>query len=434
MLISRLCRLVILLFATFSIAAQDSIVITGSVKDYYTNKKLPYANVSIKDSYIGTTTNDFGKYQLIIPETFLPIELVAKYMGYHDTTILITKKRYRSTMFKLYPKSIDINEVTVKSEKNVVFGARDYQVLDYLLAVDRILLISYKNNLSKSVLVMTDLTGRTISAIPIRGKPIQLFMDCANKPMLICQSLPYIIHIKDTLLHLQRAYQDKFNRLVKPCVATFNDYLFYKYMGPFDLSLEYFAYNFVENEYNLFTRIDDKFQQELFVYDFNHLLESSGVKVLGYNNKYESFKQFSTQDLKEVFRFNMFHHPVYAPLYVYDSTILIFDHPNSVIQYYNILGECLDSMAIDYWENRGWVPLIIYDNIQKKFYTAIERNGIYTLHRINIETGLTEFVKRVEYSWIENPQIRDNTLYFIYRRKDKASAKYLYFEDLFNEN
>lgn len=158
-------------------------------------------------------------------------------------------------------------------------------------------------------------------------------------------------------------------------------------MGPFDLSVEYYAYNFIENEFNLFTRVDDELQQDLFVYDFNHILMSNGVKVLGYNNNYESFNQFSSRDLKEVFRFNMYHHPVYAPLHIYDSSILIFDHPNSKIHTLNLQGEYEDSVLINYEQMKGWVPLVVFDEITNKFYTTTERNGIYTFYHIDINTG-----------------------------------------------
>ena len=209
--------LLLLVSTTFS---QDTITITGTIKDHYTQQRLPYANVSIKGTYIGTSTNDKGKFHLKIPEAFLPFELQAGYMGYQDTTILVTKTRNQNIDVNLYAKSIDLYEVTVNSEKNVIFGDQKFQVLDFLVLEDRILLMYFKGKLSRSVLVMTDLEGNTIQAIPIRGKPIQLYTDCVNKPFLVCQSLPYIIHVKDSSLSLQRAYQDRFNKLMKPCVAS----------------------------------------------------------------------------------------------------------------------------------------------------------------------------------------------------------------------
>ncbi len=421
--------IIILLIAT-KLFAQDSITISGTVKDFYTNQQLPFANISIKNTYIGTSTDIFGKFRIKIPKSFLPIELSSNFMGYEDTSIAITQSRNQNCTFLLYPKAIDINEITVNSEKNVVFGDRDYQILDYILYKNKILLITYKKKLSKSILVMTDMFGKTIAAIPIRGKPIKIHVDCINEVFLICQSLPYVIHVKDESIRLQRAYQDKFNKLVKPCIASSDDMLIYKYTGPLALSIEYFAYNQTENEFNLFAKIDDEFQQNLFVEDFNYLLESNGIKVLGNTNTYESLRRFRMVDMKEVLRYDMMHHPIYAPLFIQKDTVVIFDHPNSKIQKHAVSGEYVSSVPIKYEQMKGWLPQIIFDDVRNKYYSTVIKGGKSTFYKIDINTGKTIEVKRVSYSWIEKPVIKDNTLYFLYRRKDKNSAKYLYYEDL----
>lgn len=422
--------LFLLLLLSSRLFAQDSITLAGSVKDYYSKSNLPFANISIKNSYIGTSTNEFGKFKFKIPTTLLPISVTANYMGYSDTSLQITQKRNQNCSFLLYPNSIDLNEITVNYEKNVIFGNRTYQILDYLLADDKILLITYKRSLFKSILVMTDLFGKIQAAIPIKGKPIKLYTDCVNMPFLVCQSVPYMIHIRDTTMTLQRAYQDKFNKLLKPCVASLNNVLFYKYMGPFDLSLAYYTYNLVNNDFELYTRIDDEFQQALFVNDFNYLLRSNGIKILGNTNNYEALRKFKSKDLKELFRYNMFHQPVYAPLFPYNNDILIFDHANSYLNKFDVKGVLIDSVSINYQHMKGWEPLILFDEIGNKFYTISEKNSISIFYNINIKNGHITEVKRVPYSWIEKPCIRNNTLYFLYRREDKNSAKYLYFEDL----
>jgi hypothetical protein len=45
-----------------------------------------------------------------------------------------------------------------------------------------------------------------------------------------------------------------------------------------------------------------------------------------------------------------------------------------------------------------------------------------------LNTGTIEHIKKIDYSWIENINIVNDTVYFLYRRRDKNSAKYLYFD------
>ena len=113
----RLVKTIILCIIAFISFSQDSINITGTIKDFYTKQQLPYANISVKDAFIGTSSDMFGKYKLRIPKSSLPIELIVNYMGYELASKTINQKRNQNQNFLLYPKSIDINEVSVKSEK-----------------------------------------------------------------------------------------------------------------------------------------------------------------------------------------------------------------------------------------------------------------------------------------------------------------------------
>jgi len=424
--------LLIITFCSTNVTGQDSIIISGTIKDFYTNQVLPFSNISINNTYIGTSANIYGKYTLIVPKQFIPFDLSASFLGYEDTTININQIKNQKCNIFLYPKSIDINEITINSEKNVVFGNKDFQILDYTIYKDKILIISYKKKLSKAIIVMIDFEGRKIAAKPIKDKPIKFYMDCIGDLYLICQSSPYIIHTTNSYLWLQRAYQDKFNKLVKPCVANLNDIYFYKYPGPFDLSLEYYAYNHTNNEFKLFSRIDDNEQQQMFMDDFNHLLMSSGLKILGNKNTYETLKIFRASDLKEVFDHDIMHTPIYVPLFTNkkNNRVYIFDHPNCMIHHYAISGQLIKSVEITYPKQKAHGKSIIYDEITNKYYVISIKNGIASIHYINIDKGIIEYSKKIPYSWIENISIRGDILYFLYRRKDKNSAKFLYFENI----
>ena len=78
--------ILILLFSKTTITAQDSINITGVVKDVYSKQHLPFANILVNGTYVGTATDIFGKYRLKISKDRLPIDLKISYMGYELQT------------------------------------------------------------------------------------------------------------------------------------------------------------------------------------------------------------------------------------------------------------------------------------------------------------------------------------------------------------
>ncbi len=91
--------------------AQNLIHISGLVTDEL-NNPLPYVNVSLKHSRIGTVTNAQGRFTLSIP--LKTDSIVVSFMGYANSRQLLTstKKEYH---FQLIPSTIRLNEFLVSN-------------------------------------------------------------------------------------------------------------------------------------------------------------------------------------------------------------------------------------------------------------------------------------------------------------------------------
>ena len=76
--------------------AKDSLknVVQGLVIDSETNMPLAFASVFIKDKKIGTNTDMYGKFTLVIPDSLLTrkMYLHIRFIGYEPITVLINKK------------------------------------------------------------------------------------------------------------------------------------------------------------------------------------------------------------------------------------------------------------------------------------------------------------------------------------------------------
>jgi hypothetical protein len=76
--------------------AKDSLknVVQGQLIDSETNMPLAFASVFIKDKKIGTSTDMYGKFSLVIPDSLLTkkIYLDIRYVDYEPITVLINKK------------------------------------------------------------------------------------------------------------------------------------------------------------------------------------------------------------------------------------------------------------------------------------------------------------------------------------------------------
>lgn len=104
-----------LLFLLISITTFSQI--KGTVTDNK-GKPIAFANIYVKDTYISTTTNDQGKYELNIktPGTYI---ILYQYLGYKtDKKIVEVEKTPQSVDVILVEEEIQLNEVVIDKKAN----------------------------------------------------------------------------------------------------------------------------------------------------------------------------------------------------------------------------------------------------------------------------------------------------------------------------
>lgn len=92
--------------------------IIGHILDKKTREHIPYINIYIKDTKIGTTTDESGHYFLKdLPEGTFTLE--AKFIGYKtaQTKVVIQKNKTVEVNFELEENDISLNEVVVTGTK-----------------------------------------------------------------------------------------------------------------------------------------------------------------------------------------------------------------------------------------------------------------------------------------------------------------------------
>ncbi len=109
------------LFLIFSLDSSTQTVLKGVLKDEKDNK-IPFANIYIKDSYDGTTSDALGNYIFTTTETGEQF-LIVSCIGYNSVgKKLILETDSLTVNIILFSKSIDIKEVVVSPS---VFEASD---------------------------------------------------------------------------------------------------------------------------------------------------------------------------------------------------------------------------------------------------------------------------------------------------------------------
>ena len=90
----------------------------GIVFDSEKKIPIPSANIQIKNSELGTSSDDLGKFSFDI-ETNGDFEIIISVIGYNDTTVVISNG-YQKSVTKIFinPNIIEFDEVHVYSHRH----------------------------------------------------------------------------------------------------------------------------------------------------------------------------------------------------------------------------------------------------------------------------------------------------------------------------
>ena len=103
-----------IIFIATIIFGQQSVTITGSVEDEVTGEPLPFVNIYVDGTSIGTASNDEGKFRLNLP----PGEhiIVFSMIGYSNVELETVATNDDTLQIKLAKRDYKISEVIVTGE------------------------------------------------------------------------------------------------------------------------------------------------------------------------------------------------------------------------------------------------------------------------------------------------------------------------------
>ena len=125
--------------------------------------------------------------------------------------------------------------------------------------------------------------------------------------------------------------------------------------------------------------------------------------------------------------------PVYAPLFVKNDTILIFDHYNDLLFKYDISRKPIDSIPISYHHKNKkdkWNQPLVQDPILKNILGIYHKGGITILKSIDLNTGKPINYFELGFRYVEKVKVIDGYVYYVYRPFESLQKKFLYREKI----
>lgn len=92
-----------------------SVVVKGKIIDASTKKPIPYTNVYLVNSNIGTISNSEGEFILKVPASKTNVPVRISFMGYKNQDLTIEQIQMKDNVIELSTEVITLNELIIRS-------------------------------------------------------------------------------------------------------------------------------------------------------------------------------------------------------------------------------------------------------------------------------------------------------------------------------
>ena len=416
--------------------AQRTVTIMGKVTDKEFNKALDNSSVSFEGTDIGTATNSRGRYTLTYTHK-KPLKLVISHIGYQDADLLIDNSvlKGRDTVYLNFQLEFDavlMPIVNINGKPDTIFGHEELSVEDFEFHNGNYLILTYEKTLKRgSELVYTDQNQKIKYRYPVpeNRQALELYVDYQGEINLICKKAVYRIEIGDSKLALYPRDPKDFEFSVKPIVDTAEHMLYFTDYHPDYPALNYFGENIEEDTVALIRFVTDNHLMELYRSEYKYLPPKLKLEAVRMGMKYNIDKEVAAAIISG-FANSMYYNPLYAPLFVVNDTVLVFDHYNDLIYRYDTDNHFIDSVDITYHKEKqkDWEELIIVDEVSHNVYAVFTRSGYTYLKQIDTETGEVIKTFKFSYKYANRIHIKNDFVYYVYRPYGSLQKKFLYRE------
>ncbi len=408
---------------------KDALIIFGRQinSDYYSD---PYSDYYRK-------TNQKGEYEFKIDLSELDT-IIFKHYGFDAKTIVVSKKQKKQIKNNELIINITLNyhtfdEVVVSFAPKKVFGSQQYSVADFeWYNPNQLILLTYEKNQKKgSVLRLVDSTSKVLDTYYIDDETIELKRDYRGNIHLITKNKVYWIVINDDVFSVYLEDKNNYYQYLAPVLDTIEHRIYYTNYSDKFPAFNYIEYNKTDSMYKTLIAVIDEPMMEQYRSEFKFV--NVRTQLWAHRKEIETGIDKEIWVGATIFTNSIYYQPLYAPLFVQNDSVYIFDHyKNKLFKYIPSYG-VVDSLRITYHiqsKKSGWEQPLIQDKISGKIYAMFMRGGYTYLSLINLNTGQISKTYKLYYKYIEKIQIINNEVFYIYRPFESTQKKYIYKENL----
>jgi hypothetical protein len=292
-------------------------------------------------------------------------------------------------------------------------------------------LLSYEKTLKKeSKIFLLDENQELLHTHVIPGQSIRLFKDYSGQSYVITIDKVFQINVSKTnRIELIAINNDVFYDYYYRIIDTISNVYLYSNFNELYPAIKFFSSSKLDSTHSLIKEVKDDFMMELYRAQFKYV--SGRDKLWAYRKEQQTGIDKEIWVGASVFTNDILYKPIYAPLFVKNDSIYLFDHYQNYIYNYNSSLELLDSIPITYHlksKNEKWSQPLIQDEKEKDIFVLFNSGGFYIIKKI--ENGNVNRGFKLTNRYVENIKIYDGYVYYVYRPYESIQKKFIYKEKI----
>lgn len=432
---------VVVFTLSFLASISQSLIVEGTVRDRESKERLSRVNILLSETTSGTTTKSDGTFRFKIRKAD-DYTLYFNYLGYAQEKRNIEEKDFpeegTDTLYfeiELIYKSTELPSVTVSAESkpDTVHGTQEYNIADFgFLSNNDLALLTYTKNLKKDAQIAR-LSNISSSRTNLPANPQEVYTDYKSRLYVLYENNVVMLldngHKFDTL---QLSMTD-FTERINPIIDSVGQKLIYSDYKWFYPKFNYFLFDRNTEKSAELTTVSNDELLELYRSEYKYLPPRKRLEAA--QMEYETgIDREDYAALLSDFPNSMYYEPLYAPALTVFDTIMVFDHYGNTLTKYNQRGDRLEELPIYYHtqteDGSKWKKRLIQDVDTRAVYGLFMAKGSYYLRKIDLATGKLMGNFKLTHRYVENIQIRDGWVYYLYRPFGSIQNVYLYKEEI----
>lgn len=419
-----------------------------NLKDQKTNDTIEDAQIVItnvrqeSNLRLNVQTGD----TLVLPSNndHMVWKISARSQAYKKLDTIIYLYDYRRLVRKQKVISIDLlfsfdgqytGEVDISGiyKPEVKFGSDTLSVSDYVLIDERHqVLLTYPKRLDKGSELIWLKDEKIEGRREIQGVAQSLITDFQGIIYLRCENGDYKVD-PDKLLNLTSVNTKELDNYVLPIIDTLElNRVYFSNYNPYYPAYDYFMVEKTDTSYTKLRHIEDDLMMEQ--YRAEYKWADVRTKLWAWDMEAETGIDREIWVGANIFTNSIYYDPPIGNFCRVGQDIFVYDfYKSQIIKYDAYYGTAVDSCEIAFHlkpRKTGWEQKIVQDPLTKKMYTYFDRGGYMEIVEVNPKNGELESGYELHYRYVENIQIHNGMVYYIYRPYESPQKKFLYYEDL----